>query len=94
MTGFRKENEVYVQFNTIVAHCCYIQTKTYFLKENQDCTARNSIPCLNLKQCVSAFTGAEDSGNLAETGKTKKQIEELQLQMASYLEDHVISNLS
>lgn len=93
MTGFRKENEVYVQFNTIVAHCCYIQIKTYFLKENQDYT-RNSIPFLNLKQCVSAFTGAEDSGNLAETGKIKKQIEELQLQMASYLEDYVISNLS
>ena len=36
MTGFKKENEVYVQFNTIINYSCYIQIKNIFhCKENQ-----------------------------------------------------------
>ena len=93
MTGFREESEVYVQFNAIITRC-YIQIEkhVFYCKENQDCM-RNSVPYLNLKQFESASTGAEDSGNLVETGKTRKQIEERQLQIASFSDDYV-SNLS
>ena len=70
----------------------------FHCKENQlrlheeQCT----VFCFNLKQCETAFTGAEYSENPIETGheKTRKQIEERQLQIASFSDDYVRSNLS